>query len=754
MGLPKIFMINFEEVIKILEANGLSRASSSEEVSRAVDQIILNPDDRVQVISFLKLNGWMSGLPAAGGIVEDGAVPESGASDNTANAAVNMGQIHRSRPRRASETKIIAALVLLFIFVLVGGGLLFAFIQKIGPFALPVYTEKNFLSQIAQKIDQINSATYSVSGELGVADRDKDAKPFVVKEMSNAASLKRQYENDSQRLEDVGEIISELNDGTGYSYYSSSKNKDIKPYPASIINLFGSDSKTKYSQTYSIKDPKTGQMYAYRIVDGGNDFALTVNFETDAAMKEVESHKNYRNEDKDGPAPTTIAGRSATFSKASYEYMYMSSTPPKPFFESMGDYLKIIPPELKIRAAVGATTEVKKDLMPDWKFNADAEGDFGDLSYKANFDALRKDDTYYFRLNNFPSLFLFGDLSSIKGKWISFNPNTDNFDDDNEYSSLAELGKNAGKMENDFKENREKFVKFIKKEIELANQKKLIIFKTKPITEKINGRQLTRYDLSLRKEAILPFYLQLQEDIKNDPAFSSYKFSVDQGLIDYLKSDQFDEVFDYFTQNNTLVLWTDANGYPAIFQETLRIVPPDTAIQLEGKQIYLTFKTEISDINAKVDIAAPKESTSVKSMIEKYNNNAEVSDARKKARDARRLSDMRQLVSAQEMYYGDNDAYLITKTKGAPSAVSNYLTTAPKDPVNSDGATCGSLGKSDGNYRYCALANAADWFCYYTKLENPKTIGNTTYYFYTASEQGNFYRKSEPTNQATCNQQG
>lgn len=752
-------MINFEEVLKILEANGLNRASIGEEVARAVEQIILNPDDRPQVISFLKLNGWMAGAVGAGRFdqAETGAAPGSIAGDGVADAVdtmVNKNGIRAVRRRRGSVIRKIAVLLLLFIVVLAGGGLLYVFVQKIGPFALPMYTEKNFLSGIAQKIDQINSAAYSISGELGVVDRDKDAQPFAIKEMSNAALLKRQYENDSQRLEDVGEIISELNHGAGYSYYSSTKNKDLKSYPANINNLFGGDTKTEYSRTYSIKDPKTGRMYTYRIMDGGKNFALTVNFETEEAIKRINMYENKGDEDKDGAAPTTIAGRTVTFSKDSDNYIYMSSEPPKPFFELLSDYLRMVPPELKIRAVVGATTEVKQDMMADWKFNAEAEGDFGDLSYKANVDALRKDDTYYFRLNNFPSLFLFGDLALIKGKWVSFNPNTDTFDNDNDYSSLAELGKNAAKMEKDFKENRKKFVKLIKKEIELANQKKLIVFKKKPIIEKINDRQLIRYELSFKKEAILPFYLQLQEDIKNDPALSSYKFPVDQGLIDYLKSDQFDEVFNYFTQNNTLVLWTDANGYPAIFQETLRIVPPDTATQLEGKQIYLTFKTEISAINAKVDIAAPKESTPIRSVIEKFNKNIESSDARKKARDARRLSDMRQLVSAQEMYYGENDVYAINKTKAMPTSIGTYITAVPKDPVNSDGAACGSLGTSIGNYRYCALANAADWFCYYTKLENPKTIGGATFYFYTSSEKGNFYRKTEPATRATCNQQG
>lgn len=753
-------MINFEEILEVLKANGLNSASGDEEVVRAVERIVLNPDDRAPMFSFLKSNGWMAG--AAGANQPGQAIPlqamplpqgaAASATVDTATRAKGIGDLRQSRGLGIKKR---AALVLLFIIIAVSGGLAFAFIRKIGPFALPMYAEENFLSAIAQKIDKINSASCLISGELGVADRDKDAEPFAIKEMSSTALLKRQYKSDLQRLRDAGEIINELNRGAGYLYYNYAGNDDLKPYPASIDNLFGGDTKNGYDRIYSIKDPETGQVYAYKAVEGGKNFALTINFETEEAIKAVGKNEDYRNKNNGGAVPTVIAGRTVTFSKDSNDdaYVYMSGEPPKSFFELLSDYSSMMPPELKIKTTMAATAEVKQEMTADWKFNVGVEGDFEDLSYEANVDALKKDGIYYFRLNNFPNLFFLGDLASMKGKWVSFNLDADNFDGDEGYSFLAEMEKNASKMEKEFKESRGKFIKFIEKEIKLADKNRLIAFKKKPVVEKINGRQLTRYELSFRKEAVLNFCLQLQEDIKNEPAFADYyKFMIDQGLIDYLKSDQFDEVFNYFAQNNTLALWTDANGYPVMFQETLRIVPPEAATQLEEKQIYITFRAEISDINTKVNIAAPEDSTSIQSVLKKMDESMGLSMSRKTARDAVRISDMRQLASAQGKYRSANNAYLILKEKGAPTAVS-FLTTAPRDPVNSAGATCGSLGTGDGNYRYCALANAADWFCYYAKLENPEEIGGALYYFYTASESGSFYRKTEPTSRETCNRQ-
>jgi len=40
------------------------------------------------------------------------------------------------------------------------------------------------------------------------------------------------------------------------------------------------------------------------------------------------------------------------------------------------------------------------------------------MTYTINADALRKDDAYYFKINNMPVVFLFEKLASIKGKWV------------------------------------------------------------------------------------------------------------------------------------------------------------------------------------------------------------------------------------------------------------------------------------------------------------------------------------------------
>ncbi len=109
--------------------------------------------------------------------------------------------------------------------------------------------------------------------------------------------------------------------------------------------------------------------------------------------------------------------------------------------------------------------------------------------------------------------------------------------------------------------------------------------------------------------------------------------------------------------------------------------------------------------------------------------------ARSKARDAARQSDMRQIVTAQEMYYGDNEKYFQAagSTAGVP-AIGTYLT-AINDPKS--GSNYVWLDNTDttalthtGN-----CATISECFCGYAILENKPSTCTDTFY-YVASEIG------------------
>jgi prepilin-type N-terminal cleavage/methylation domain-containing protein len=113
--------------------------------------------------------------------------------------------------------------------------------------------------------------------------------------------------------------------------------------------------------------------------------------------------------------------------------------------------------------------------------------------------------------------------------------------------------------------------------------------------------------------------------------------------------------------------------------------------------------------------------------------------ARSKARDATRQSDMRQIISAQEMYYGDNEAYTSsTVGEDTTPAIGNYLRPL-NDPLCSSGGACSATGHANytwvnntgdvdcggGEEDYDAVAG--QWFCVYALLENSGSCGTAAY---------------------------
>mgnify|MGYP001589719833 CR=1 FL=1 len=101
--------------------------------------------------------------------------------------------------------------------------------------------------------------------------------------------------------------------------------------------------------------------------------------------------------------------------------------------------------------------------------------------------------------------------------------------------------------------------------------------------------------------------------------------------------------------------------------------------------------------------------------------------ARKSARDATRKADMRQIVTAQEMYMGEKEYYFSNAGATWPAAIPTYLPVMPKDPSPSK------------TYVWLDNTAATDKFCAYATLES------LTSTYYTASQNGNFESTTLPT---------
>ena len=95
-------------------------------------------------------------------------------------------------------------------------------------------------------------------------------------------------------------------------------------------------------------------------------------------------------------------------------------------------------------------------------------------------------------------------------------------------------------------------------------------------------------------------------------------------------------------------------------------------------------------------------------------------DARGKARDARRQSDIRQISLAMEMYYDIDRVYLTSST--LPKRIGLYLDPVPNDPT--EGKSYGWIDNRRNNQQYCVYAQLEDGDYFAASREGTKLLNN------------------------------
>lgn len=607
--------------------------------------------------------------------------------------------------------------------LLIGGGVAYAYFQKIGPFSMTQYTEATFLTDVLAKSSQINAASYTVSVALAVDPRDQDAVAFVVPAPDSA--LEARYQNDSRKMFDMSSIVSGLRSkyGESQAYDRTTRQyvtKAGKPFPTTLSST---EMRSLGYNTHGT-DPLTQQPYSYAATEGGKNFALTTTFETSAAISTIRKSYGYT------ATTTIIKGQKVTFTKNSGGYMYFPSTSPQPFFVMFADSLRSLPPDVSGTVAVGATTGFSEGTSSQWRFNATMDGSFGDLFYKVDVEALKKDANYYVRINKMPAL-PFLSFSNYKGQWIVITPSAASSTYGQYFNEFSRLASTISTTTTDYKQARADATEALKNVARLADKEKLFVFKTAPTKESVGGKNLYRYQLDVRKEAIIPFYKDMLTEVEK---YKKIGITQDQGLLEYLQSKEFDDVFAYVKNNIFLTLWIDTNGFPAILEYRMRVVPPNTAVQLKGKQIDLIFKLTLTDINKSVNIDAPKDVRPVEDVIKELENNVgdSLSTARAKGADAAVQSDLDSIRTEAEIYYGNDNTY------GTQAWVSGVATSctggmfkdatitkalAAVDKANKDGKKVACYAYRTG-YLVGAELTTGGWWCIDSSGRSTKETGS------------------------------
>jgi prepilin-type N-terminal cleavage/methylation domain-containing protein len=94
-----------------------------------------------------------------------------------------------------------------------------------------------------------------------------------------------------------------------------------------------------------------------------------------------------------------------------------------------------------------------------------------------------------------------------------------------------------------------------------------------------------------------------------------------------------------------------------------------------------------------------------------------LNQARARARDAKRISDVRQIQTALELYYNDSNNYPTTASVTAGAAISNgtniYLAAVPIPPLPTDGSNCTAYTTAYTYVRYGAAGTTASYTIQY-----------------------------------------
>jgi type II secretory pathway pseudopilin PulG len=225
-------------------------------------------------------------------------------------------------------------------------------------------------------------------------------------------------------------------------------------------------------------------------------------------------------------------------------------------------------------------------------------------------------------------------------------------------------------------------------------------------------------------------------------------------------------------ENMALILEEDLYG---VISEYVRMASDLTADVWIGKKDYLLynikFEKEIysqepykskialdlkfSDFNKEILDETPQDFKKIEEIIVPILKNI-FDSSRSRARDAKRQSDLRQFISAQEMYYGDSRKYVFTAAKKGLPAIANYLSVL-NDP-QCPGGVCesGAVNYSWQKNNYSLRCNntklnqtVGQWFCAYGRMENKGSCTKVAYF--AASHQGSkMVCDAEPTITGSC----
>ena len=137
-----------------------------------------------------------------------------------------------------------------------------------------------------------------------------------------------------------------------------------------------------------------------------------------------------------------------------------------------------------------------------------------------------------------------------------------------------------------YKEHHQQLTELLKKVITIGYQEKVFALKNGVTKEVRGGKNVYRYDLVMKKEAIGPFYQRMLQEANAVNMGAS--LSADSEYVAYLQSPEFAELFENYQKNTSITFWVDAEGAPVELNYSTKIIPSAEVENLQGKQANVT----------------------------------------------------------------------------------------------------------------------------------------------------------------------
>lgn len=531
-----------------------------------------------------------------------------GAPTLTVSSAVMEQETMPPDRGRISRTLLFVGIGVLVLGVASAFGYLF--IAKKGPFAVRApYTETNILTGLALRVGDIKEARTQFSLAMVMEPREEGAVSFATPEVTEWVSM---IDRDAKRMMHARKIAL-----SATMFRFADLRSASSAYPKTLNDLDD-------ISISELRDPKSGAPYAYKPTENGQNFELTVTFESE---KYVAGYVKIWNEFSKTPLPEgAVVGTTITFTK---DVAPQNILPPKPsFLALMAKSSQYLPPELSAHMGVAflVAKQTSSSTIPDLDVSFDTDLELGDMSYKLAADLRKVDENFYLRVRNIPGIIL-SLMPFPKNTWVVVTPHdianasttpndlataflsgfVEGFTNAAAAQSTSTPTAPSSLEEDEGKEAREA----LRAALLYAAEERLVRFRTEPTMVLENEKTLFQYDLLLDRDV----FVKVLDRLFSDPLLTKDMDEEDKTkVLEFIHGDEYAGIFDAFATNTSYILYVDEQGFPVRFEMSMRIVPPDTAEQLAGKQLRFTLSFGLDEINTPVAIEVPADARPMSEM--------------------------------------------------------------------------------------------------------------------------------------------